>query len=213
GDRSAAPWDQTTPGVTKSSDSPDSRRRQLDAVAGGIAEVDRAAAAGPLEIGLDLDPVVAQARLPRVEAALGDGEGNVRGTGRAVCRDGARRARRRARVEDEQHPVTAAKEHVAAVGLRLDLEPEHAPVEVRRRAEVGGIESGLEDAEELRHVSRASAREGAFCQVRAGAVPRPFSTDCTVRCGNVDYSKSAKCESFRCGAPCTSLAGTLDYDC
>src|SRR5438445_140391 len=37
-----------------------------------------------------------------------------------------------------------------------------------------------------------------------------LSTDCTVRCGNVDYSKFAKCERFRFRTPCTARAHPLD---
>ena len=33
-----------------------------------------------------------------------------------------------------------------------------------------------------------------------------LSTGCTKHCGNVDYSKSAKCALFRSGHPCTSSA-------
>src|SRR5690242_6982047 len=32
-----------------------------------------------------------------------------------------------------------------------------------------------------------------------------FSTGCTKHCGNVDYSKSAKCGFFRVANPCTAL--------
>src|SRR5947209_10062376 len=67
----------------------------------------------------------------------------------------------------------------------------------------------------FRRRSRASALSEAPTK---SAPPLPvgvraanaLSTDCTVRCGNVDYSKFAKCERFRFRTPCTALAHPLD---
>jgi hypothetical protein len=48
-------------------------------------------------------------------------------------------------------------------------------------------------------------RDGLPVRRRDASPPRPirFSTDCTLRCGNVDYSISAKCGLFVSGEPCT----------
>ena len=61
---------------------------QLDGVAGRVADVDRAGAARPEEVGLDLDPGGDEAGAPAVELGGGGGEGDVAGAAGAVRGDG-----------------------------------------------------------------------------------------------------------------------------
>src|SRR5579859_5690037 len=133
---------------------PDARRRQLEAVAGRIAEVDRPAAAGPFHIGFDLDACTAQALRPGSESVLVfDRKGHMSRTGGSVGRDGPT-ARGRGRIEDEQHPIATAEEHMPARHLRLELQLEHPSIEVLGGREVGAVEGRLEDVYELSCRSR-----------------------------------------------------------
>ena len=67
-------------------ESPEGRLGELDGVAGGVADVDRAGAARPAEVGLDLDPGGDEAGAPAVELGGGGGEGDVAGAAGAVRR-------------------------------------------------------------------------------------------------------------------------------
>jgi hypothetical protein len=129
---------------------PDARFGKLDAVARRIADIDRAPAARPLEIGLDgnagrdqalaphgdLARAGAKTRMSRPVAPVrGDGERGIAGwSGSGV------------RVEHQQHTIAAAKEHVTARLAGYHRQAEHAVIEGARRIEVVGIKDGLEDS-------------------------------------------------------------------
>src|SRR5688572_7531278 len=97
---------------------PDPGRRQLQAVAGGIAEIERTAAARPRDLLLDRDARLLETRLPTVEVGLGDREADVARTLCAVGRDVASGARG-AWLEQQQHAVPAPEEHEQAVLLAV----------------------------------------------------------------------------------------------
>src|SRR5215468_2139441 len=86
---------------------PDARLGEFQAVAGRIAEVDRAAAARPFEIGLDGNALGDEPRRPAVELGGGGAEAEVAGARRAVRghrqRTGCWRNARGLRIEDQQH--------------------------------------------------------------------------------------------------------------
>ena len=49
-------------------------------------------------------------------------------------------------IEDEQHLIADAVEHLAAFGLGERLEPQRTAIEIFDGAEVAGVEHGFENA-------------------------------------------------------------------
>ena len=127
---------------------PDPRRGELDAVAGRIAQVERAAAARPALLVLDRHARGLEPRPPGIERRLRHGEADVARARRTV-RWRHTLAGRGPRVEEEEHRPLETQEEEHARPLALDLEAQEVDVEPSRGLEVVGIETGLEDVADL----------------------------------------------------------------
>src|SRR5262249_18325440 len=121
-------------------DPPDSGLRELEAIAGRVAEIDRAPAAWPFEIRLDRDALICEARLPALDLVCAGRKADMTFANRPMWRHrqraGGRCNARRLRIEDQEHLALEAVEHVPALGLAERREPEHALVEGLDRTEV-----------------------------------------------------------------------------
>ena len=128
---------------------PDPRCHQFEAVAGRVAEVDAAAAAGPVDRLLDGDAVASQVSLPagersfvNREAQMSRARGAVEGHIETAVRS---RLRRHGRIEEQDHPLAAAEEDMATRLLAVERKAQNIDIEPLSRIEVGGVETRFED--------------------------------------------------------------------
>jgi hypothetical protein len=122
---------------------------ELDGVARGIAEIDRAPARIPANLALDLDPSLAKGGRERIEGARRDREGDMPGPMRTMGRDAAAWARRTLRVEYEKHASVGEPERSAQLVRLFEwTKIQDLLVEPRRLDWVGGIEHRLVDTDD-----------------------------------------------------------------
>src|SRR5690606_31585625 len=127
------------------SDSPDPRFGKFQRIAGGIAEIDGAAAVRPFEVGLDGDIARGQMRFPALDLGRLRPKAEMAGATCAVGWHGQPRALRgrngcRLRVEQQQYAVAAAEEDVTAGRLGDPFQAQHLAIEALRRIEVLGVQ-------------------------------------------------------------------------
>src|SRR5262245_16177323 len=132
-------------------EAPDARREDLDEVPRRVAEVERPAAAWPIDLALDGDAVSRQAVAPPGEAAGGHAEGEVPRPGGAVRRQ-AVVLQRGVRQEGEQHGLGSdAKEDVPPGFVGELLQPEDLAIEAAGAVEVIDADAGLHDGLDFVH--------------------------------------------------------------
>src|SRR3954453_7494662 len=106
--------------ATSFGQAPDPRAGNLQAVPGGVAEIEGSAAARPGLLVFDLDSVVLEMGLPAVQLRLGHRKADMAGPvgamrGHHVVGPG------RLWAEQEQHPVAQPEEHEDVVLLAVEL--------------------------------------------------------------------------------------------
>src|SRR5436190_23956250 len=120
---------------------------ELDRVPGRVPNVDRAAAALPLMLLLDLDSSLAQALRPPLEGAVFDAESDMAGAGCTVRRNRPAGHRGSRRIEDQQHTAVVepkrSREPIRAVDKP---QAQHVRVERGGPRNIGGVDHGFVDA-------------------------------------------------------------------
>ena len=151
---------------------PDPRRRQLQAVAGGVAEIERAAAARPVHLLLDGDAAASRCAFQPSRSCFGDREAGVAGPAarRAPARCG--RCSRRVGSNSSSMPSPQLK-NTNRPSFRLsNSRPEDLAIEPQGGIQVVDVEDGLEHPIDRphRHLRRRmrNVHETALCR---GKVP------------------------------------------
>jgi hypothetical protein len=150
--------------------SPDARLCEFDAVAGGIADIDRAAALRPFEISVDREIEAFELAAPGIELGGIGGEAEMAGAGCTMRRDrqgGVAAAQARdGGVENQDGAGTAAEEHMPAGFPGDPRKAEKIAIEALGGVEVLGVEHAFEHLR--RYKGHATARS---CRATSSPMP------------------------------------------
>src|SRR5262249_38776545 len=103
---------------------PECWRRQFDAVAGGVPNIERSATLGPFDFHFDLDTQSLKPFAPRTDLPLGHRKGEVAASFAALTGHAPTETSCHLRIEHQQHTRSATEGHQDVKALK-DLEPEH----------------------------------------------------------------------------------------
>src|SRR5690606_1047423 len=121
----------------------------LQRIAGRIAEINRARAVGPVEIGLDGDAMLFQMFPPAVDLRAACGKTYMTRPCRAIGwhrqMAGQWRFQGFRRLEEQQYALPAAEKRIALAGLADRLQSYHPAIEVYRLGNVADIKCRFKD--------------------------------------------------------------------
>lgn len=128
---------------------PDFGRGQFEAVAGGVAEVEAAAAAGPVDYFFDGHAMLSEPLLPGGKVGLANAKSDVAGAETAVRRELVIRFTANKRIKEQEHLVAAVEKDVPAFLEVFEFQAEDFAIELLGSRQVIDIEARFEDAIEL----------------------------------------------------------------
>ncbi len=124
---------------------PNVGRGQFEAVAGGVAEVETMAAAGPVDCLFYRYPMAGEMFLPGRELGVDDGEGDMAGAESTVRRKMAVGFAAGQGIEEQQHLAAAMEENMATFLTAFDNQAEHVLIKLLGPREIVHVEAGFED--------------------------------------------------------------------
>ena len=152
---------------------PDARRRELDAVAGRVADIERAAATRPGLLVLDRARRAGRKPACQPSSSLSATAKQACPAPMAPCGGTSRLRRAAVGVEQQQHAGPTRKKQNSAGLAAVERQAQHVAVEPLRRVEIVSVEHGLEHAGDRGHACSRSRRMPAHQAVHGTGTARP----------------------------------------